>query len=189
MQVEKFLKKSLGIKTTFFKIQVSTETFGGSISTEDQMRLHEVINSGVPLNITTVFASIDSLQRSFKESVLRELDKECIKLCTKSEPSELRKNSFENMAAFNWKKLALEMSNRCPFLLDFLLTVMKKKKEDQNDDILPRLGLCYSILLQTRNRELSLVQPLNTVLMTNGNAKKEVNHMHVCNRCIIPDYM
>ena len=137
------------------------------------MRLHEVINTGVPSNITTVLASIDSLNRSFKENVLYELNKECKKLCTKNEPSELRKNCFNDMAAFDWKNLASEMSNRCPFLLDLLLTVMKKTKEDHTD-ILPRLGLCCSILMQTRNRELSLVQRLNTVLMTNGNAKKEV---------------
>jgi replication fork clamp-binding protein CrfC len=132
----------------------------------------------VPSNITTVVASIDSLTRSFKENILHELDQECVKLCTKSEPSELRKNCFDDMAAFDWKKLASEMSSRCPFLLDLLLAVMKKTKEDLND-ILPRLGLCYSILMQTRNRELSLVQRLNTVLMTNGNAKKEVIYMHV----------
>ncbi|XP_028394494.1 uncharacterized protein LOC114518688 [Dendronephthya gigantea] len=77
------------------------------------------------------------------------------------------------MAVFDWKKLVSEMSSRCPFLLDLLLVVMKKTKEDLHD-ILPRLGLCYSILMQTRNRELSLVQRLNTVLMTNGNAKKEL---------------
>jgi hypothetical protein len=87
------------------------------------------------------------------------------------------------MAEFDWKKLASDMSSRCPFLLDLLLAVMKKTKEDLND-ILPRLGLCYSILMQTRNRELSLVQRLNTVLMTNGNAKKEVIHMHVCHHLI-----
>ena len=131
----------------------------------------------MPSNITTVIASIDSLTRSFKENVLHELDKECVKLCKKSEPSELRKNSFNNMAAFDWKKLASEMSSRCPFLLHLLLVVMNKTKEDLNE-ILPRLGLCYSILMQTRNREVSLVQWLNTVLMTNRNAKKEVIHMH-----------
>ncbi len=132
----------------------------------------------MPSNITTVVASIDSLTRSFKENILHELDQECVKLCTKSEPSELQKNCFDDMAAFDWKKLASEMSSRCLFLLDLLLAVMKKTKEDLND-ILPRLGLCYSILMQTRNRELSLVQRLNTVLMTNGNAKKEVIYMHV----------
>ena len=39
-----------------------------------------------------MISSIDSLTRSFKENILHELDKECIKLCTKSEASELWKN-------------------------------------------------------------------------------------------------
>jgi hypothetical protein len=82
------------------------------------------------------------------------------------------------MAGFEWQKLSSEMSIRCPFLLDVLLTVMDKSKEECIE-IIPRLGLCYAILMQTRNKDLSLVQRLNTVLLTNGNAKKEV--------CLITD--
>ncbi|CAB4038532.1 Hypothetical predicted protein [Paramuricea clavata] len=76
------------------------------------------------------------------------------------------------MAGFEWQKLSSEMSIRCPFLLDVLLTVMDKSKEECIE-IIPQLGLCYAILMQTRNKDLSLVQRLNTVLLTNGNAKKE----------------
>ena len=75
------------------------------------------------------------------------------------------------MTGFEWQKLFSEMSKR--FLLGVLLTVMNTAKEEC-DKVMPRLGLCYAILMQTRNRELSLVQRLNTVLLTNGNAKKEV---------------
>ncbi len=143
------------------------------LSTQDQANLHEAISTGKLSTIATAMASVDSLRHNFKENVLHELEQDCKNICLKGEPSELRKNKFGDMAEFEWQKLSSEMSNRCPFLLDVLLRVMDKSKEELSQ-IIPRLGLCYAILMQTRNRELSLVQRLNTVLFTHGNAKKEV---------------
>lgn len=77
------------------------------------------------------------------------------------------------MSNFSWDKIISEMSDRCPVLLDCLLAATGYSKDEVNN-ISPRIGLCYGILLQTRNHELSLLQRLNTVLLTNGNAKKQV---------------
>lgn len=107
------------------------------------------------------------------EIVLTHVDRECSMLCWRQQPSELRNNDFPNMNTFSWEKLTNEMANRCPVLLDVLLTAMGYSKENI-DKIAPRLSMCYAILMQTRNHELTLVQRLNTILMTNGNAKKQV---------------
>ena len=144
-----------------------------SISAQDLSKLHGAIDTGEPLTIINTIESIDLLARNFKENILQKLDKECKNVCLWGEPSELRKNKFCDMAGFEWQKLSSEMSARCPFLFDVFLTVMDKSKKEI-DEILPRLGLCYAILMQTRNSHLSLVQRLNTVLLTHGNAKKEV---------------
>ena len=87
------------------------------------------------------------------------------------------------MINFSWDKLISEMSDRCPVLLDALLAATGYSKDEINN-ISPRIGLCYAILLQTRNHELSLLQRLNTVLMTHGNAKKQV----LGNTIIVTDY-
>ena len=58
-------------------------------------------------------------------------------------------------------------------MFNALLVVMGRSKEEVKD-VGPRIGMCYAILMQTRNHELSLVQRINTVLMTNGGAKKQV---------------
>ena len=145
-------------------------------------KLEEAINTGVPAIISTAIRSIESFSRNFREYLLHELDNSCKNICLRSEPSKLRKNKFLDMTGFEWQKLFSEMSKRCSFLLDVLLTVMNTAKEEC-DEVMPRLGLCYAILMQTRNRELSLVQRLNTVLLTNGNAKKEVCktfHNYIC---------
>jgi hypothetical protein len=65
------------------------------------------------------------------------------------------------------------------FCSTFSLQSCMDKSKEECIEIIPRLGLCYAILMQTRNKDLSLVQRLNTVLLTNGNAKKEV--------CLITD--
>ena len=153
--------------------KVPTPYVDSSFSTDDKNELHEAVITADSSNVTSAIACIDVLMHSLKENVLFELDKECTNISSRGEPSELRNNEFRAMTEFDWTKLASEMSTRCPFLLDVLLTVMDKSKDEIND-ITPRLGLCYAILMHTRNRELSLVQRLNTVLFTNGNAKKEV---------------
>ena len=77
------------------------------------------------------------------------------------------------MSNFSWDTITLEMSDSCPVLLDALLAATGYSKDKVNN-VSPHIGLCCAILLQTRNHELSLVQRLHTVLMTNGNAKKQV---------------
>ena len=77
------------------------------------------------------------------------------------------------MNSFSWDELVTEMSDHCPVLFNALLVAMGRSKEEVKD-VGPCIGMCYAIFMQTRNRELSLVQQINTVLMTNGGAKKQV---------------
>lgn len=113
---------------------------------------------------------------SAMEIIIPHIEKECSMLCWRQQPSELRKNDFPNMSTFTWDKLTNEMVSRCPVLLHILLTAMGYSKDNINE-IAPRLSLCYAILMQSRNHELTLVQRLNTILMTNGNAKKQVQYV------------
>jgi hypothetical protein len=80
---------------------------------------------------------------------------------------------FSNMNSFSWDELVTELSDRCPVLFNALLVAMGRSKEEVKD-VGPRIGMCYAILMQTRNHELSLVQRINILLMTNGGAKKQV---------------
>ena len=76
------------------------------------------------------------------------------------------------MIEFEWDLLLREMSDRCPFLRDVLVTVAKCANKSRNH--IPPICLCYAILLQQRNRDLNLVQRINTILLSEGNAKKQV---------------
>ncbi|CAB4024531.1 Hypothetical predicted protein [Paramuricea clavata] len=75
------------------------------------------------------------------------------------------------MIEFEWSSLLREMSERCPFLRDVLVTTAKCANKNRNH--VPPICLCYAILLQQRNRDLNLVQRINTVLLSEGKAKKQ----------------
>lgn len=89
--------------------------------------------------------------------------------CAKEKkPSILRKNKYPDMVDFSWDALFEELQSRCPILLDVMSTVVKSKK----CDVIPPLGLCYAILMQQRNHELSVIQRINTILFFRGECKE-----------------
>ena len=119
--------------------------------------------------------NVTSLKLQFKARLLQELHANCVELCKRKKPSMLRKNKYPDMVEFSWDEIFEELQSRCPILLDVLSTVVNSKK----CDVIPPLGLCYAILMQQRNHELSVIQRIITILLSEGNAKKQV-----CN-CVI----
>ena len=69
------------------------------------------------------------------------------------------------MIQFEWNLLLCDMSDRCPFLRDILVTMAKCVNKSRNHN---------PILLQQCNCDLNLVQKINTVLLPEGNGKKQV---------------
>ena len=108
-----------------------TTSAESSLSAQDLANLQEAKNIGELSVITSAIVSVNSLKQNVKDNLLHKLDEECKHLCLRSEPSELRMNKFCDMVGFEWQKLSSEMSSRCPFLLDVLLIVMNKSKEDR----------------------------------------------------------
>jgi hypothetical protein len=79
------------------------------------------------------------------------------------------------MTEFDWPNLISEMATNCPLLLDVILAAMNHELTEPINNIIPRIGMCYAIIMQTRNHELScLVQRMNTILLAKGNARKKV---------------
>jgi hypothetical protein len=116
---------------------------------------------------------IPSLKKQVTYKLLQEIDEDCKKLCAKKDGSILREKKYPDMIEFEWSFLLGEMSKRCPFLRAVLVTAAKCANKNRNH--VPPICLCYSILLQQRNRDLNLVQRINTVLLSEGKAKKQVH--------------
>lgn len=141
----------------------------------DADSVHKLVNTvstRLPSLVAEAVLRIPSVKKHIKYKILQEIDEDCTKLCSKKNGSILQKNDYSDMVKFEWSSLFQEMSVRCSFLRDVLVTVAKCSNKSRNPE--PPICLCYSILLQQRNHELSLVQRINTVLLSEGNAKKMV---------------
>ncbi|XP_070571411.1 uncharacterized protein [Ptychodera flava] len=108
--------------------------------------------------------------------ILLQLNYDCEKLTKKTgkECSILRSKMASHMNKFEWEAILKEMKDRVPDLLNVLVTTtVPVHRESVN---LSKCGiariypLCtvYGIMMQQRNRELSLLQRMNTMLMSAG---------------------
>ena len=134
-------------------------------------KLTNALQTRLPSVILSTMCNVTSLKLQFKARLLQELHADCVELCKRKKPSILRKNKYPDMVDFSWDALFEELQGRCPLLLDIMSTVVNSKK----CDVIPPLGLCYAILMQQRNHELSVIQRINTILFSEGNAKKQVS--------------
>ena len=104
-------------------------------------------------------------------------------LCVRkgAQPSILRVPSehHKNLVEFHWNHLLREMTERAPDVLDFMTTVaVPKLKGNDGRQVVP-LCTAYTILMNVRCRELSLVEKMNAVLLGGGGATKRVSKNHI----------
>lgn len=155
---------------------INVKTLGVALSS----RLPSVIASSVWL--------IPEVKNYIKRLHLDEIIQECENLAKYTRgylPSVLRDKSFEVMRDFHWEIILTEAKERCPSLLD-LITAICCRREGQNAQrsgtkrIAP-VATIYSMLLNQFNRELNLVQRINTVLLASGQAETKVCQLIINN--------
>ena len=143
--------------------------------------LRIAVSSRLPLEIAASVWLIPEVRNYLKRLHLEEMIQECNNLAKYTRghlPSVLRDKSFETMRDFSWDKILTEAKERCPMLLDVVRAICWRR-EGQNTQrcgamrIAP-IGTIYSLLLYQFNRELNLVQRINTILLANGQAETKV---------------
>ena len=81
------------------------------------------------------------------------------------------------MKNFSWEKVITEMMEHVPDVLNVLVAVgipNVKAHEDSKKQIAP-LCTAYGILMFTRWKELSLIQKMNSILLSTGHATERVS--------------
>ena len=106
---------------------------------------------------------------AIKLEFLKEIDNACTELCKRKVSSVLRGHDFDHLANFSWSNILKEISASCGDLLDILSTVTKGNRGAV-------IGMAYAMLMQARNHEMSLCQRINSVLLMDGGAKKQVHY-------------
>ena len=129
-----------------------------------------MISTGIPALISRAVFQIPSLRLAIKLDFLKEIDNACTELCKRKATSVLRGHHFNHLAQFSWSNILKEMSAQCEDLLEVLSTVTRGNRGAV-------IGMAYGMLMQARNHEMSLCQRINTVLLMDGGAKKQVCYL------------
>ncbi|XP_070537548.1 uncharacterized protein [Ptychodera flava] len=153
--------------------------------------LHLAVQTGLPQLIASKVLKIRSLNFAIKKNLLIQLNSDCERLSKKdaSESSILRRKTPSDMKEFKWHGILREMKDEVPYLLDILVGVaVPVHREATNssrcgDARMYPISTVYGILMQQRHRELSLLQRINTVILSAG--KADSKHTHLSIYCIV----
>ena len=96
-------------------------------------------------------------------------------------PSLLRDKTFAAMKNFAFEKIIQEVDEKCPDLLDVVVSVCAPGKSLAKgvQQRIPAIGTIVGILMHQHNRELNLVQRVNTILLATGHAEKKVGPLFI----------
>ena len=119
---------------------------------------------GVPSQIAGVVMNCQPLRQHIIEKVLKIASKEVTGLCSKSNPSMLRKTEKADLENFDFELLCNEWRERAPVFYAFLLTSCTNKRTKSNTWF-GSLALAGSILLKQRNAEMSSTASVMGVLL------------------------
>ena len=89
------------------------------------------------------------------EQVLRAVSNEVDNLCSKRDPSLLRKNEKDDLINYDMLKLCEEWKRRAPIFYAFLLTCSTSKRHMHHSTWFPSIAVSGSILLKQRNNHTS----------------------------------
>ena len=108
-----------------------------------------------------------------KKSITDDVSSSCKSLCKRSDGSVLFGTKYESLKEFDFDLVWNEMATNIPFLVDIFNAVSGK---NGLVEIATRVkyGFVYSVLMNERWHELSLVKRVNTVLVIEGGCTKQV---------------
>ena len=114
---------------------------------------------------------IAALKLAIKESIKDEIAAACQTLCRRSDGSVLysNRNSFETLKEFDFDRVWTEMKSN-------VNAVSGKNLGMENTELDVRVKFCflYSVLMNERWHELSLLKRVNTILIIEGGCTKKV---------------
>ena len=119
-----------------------------------------------------------SVIAALKLAIKDEIAAACQTLCRRSDGSVLysNRNSFENLKEFDFDRVWTEMKSNVPFFIEIMNAVSGKNLGMENTELDVRVKFCflYSVLMNERWHELSLLKRVNTILIIEGGCTKKV---------------
>lgn len=95
---------------------------------EDLESLGKMLTRGMYKQIPNAAWQYKSLKKELTELVKKDIEKECSHLCSKKDPSFLRKRSKDIMLSFSMEKLAMGIQERVPLFHSVLSAAAVNRK-------------------------------------------------------------
>ena len=101
--------------------------------------------------------------------------RELIEVARRSNASVLRQRGFDGLSEENWMvKVLQELATRCPVVHRILSTLVENTIAPEKKN--PAICLIYGVTMFLRCHELSRIQRINSVLLTEGHASVDVSY-------------
>lgn len=106
--------------------------------------------------------------------MLCQVDKELVNAARRETSSVLRARGYDAMSTLSFTEIIKEIQTLCPTVFSFLSHMIFLSGSPENKTV--PLALIYGIIMFNRCKEMSRIQRVNTVLLTEGDASTEVHH-------------
>ena len=113
--------KSSEATKTVLTVQYPSKTLNKTLSGSYQA-IGKALAHGVPSQIANAVMKNPTIKNHIIENTLKTLSKEVESLCSRNNPSLLRKSSKEDLAKFDFQLLRNEWRQRAPLFFSFLMT-------------------------------------------------------------------
>ena len=148
---------------TVLTVQYPSKTVNKPLNGSYQT-IGKALAHGVPSQIANAIMKNPTLRNHVIEKTLRVLSKEVAALCSKKNPSLLRKSSKEDLINFDLQGLCSEWQERAPLFYSFLMTsaVNKRTKECS---WFSSIAIAGSVLLKQRSEKMDATASVLGVLL------------------------
>ena len=151
-------------------------------------RFHKVaqaVAGGHPSSIAKAVFAEPSTRSILIDKVAVLINEECSQLCSLSaQPMSLfRQVSFEPSPSFSWSQCMEELLTKCPALLQLLWAIVSRSdhrnRVKQGEQHYPGMCVAVAILLKERNKHMSGVQTLLSMVLYSSRVRKKACTLRV----------
>lgn len=145
--------------------------------TRDSAKVAIALGRGTSaLNVAKTILKSDEFRENIVSKVMNIVSSECDELCSRKNPSILRRSSKIDLENFSFKNVCDEWKEKAPIFYKFLMCCASKNKQDE---WFPSVAVAGSVVLKQRNSHMSATASVLGVLMKSRAIEV---YIYICNQ-------
>lgn len=151
------------------------------VLSEEYQAIEKALAFGAPKRLAKAVVKCKALTKHVAETLLNTVNAEVSGLCSRNNPSLLRKCEQSNLKKFSFEALCEEWRERAPLFFAFLMTCCGSGVAREDVRWLPSTAVAGSVLLKQRNPALNATASVLGVLVKTGSMEVLFCYFdHVC---------